>query len=58
MTYGGELHTQFSAFRFPISCAIMNVLDMIVIRFLGFGDSNTCGYYSRNNFGDRYYAQG
>ena len=49
---------QFSAFRFPISCAIMNVLDMIVIRFLGFGDSNTCGYYSRNNFGDRYYAQG
>ena len=47
---------QFSAFYFLSSCAIMNPLEVIAVRILYFGDSNTYGYDPRGFFGDRYDA--
>ena len=45
--------------RYPFlsSCAIMNPSEVIAVRILCFGDSNTYGYDPRGFFGDRYGAE-
>lgn len=48
---------QFSTFNFLVCCAIMNPSEVIALRILCFGDSNTYGYDPRGFFGDRYGAE-
>ena len=48
---------RFSVFSFCGYCAIMNPSEVIAVRILCFGDSNTYGYDPRGFFGDRYGAE-